>query len=137
MHFVLDCSVTVAWFFRDEASPAFYDIQDKTRFGLAVVPELWRFETINVLLQAEKRNRIKAAEVNQHIELLTALPVEVDGHATPDVWRQTLSLSRDYGLTAYDASYLELAIRRGLPLATKDMILRKAAKKAGFGVLPD
>lgn len=101
-----------------------------------MVPSLWHVELANVLLQAEKRGRLTQREVAEAIALVSRLRITVDNETTTRAWREILSTARDEGLTTYDASYLELAVRRGLSLATKDGALSRAAKRAGVTVLP-
>ena len=129
--FVLDCSVTIAWLFKDEASPK----TDKLRATLveteALVPALWPLEVANVLLVATRKGRLKRAEVPRVVELLSALPITVDARTAPQALGATFSLAHEYGLSAYDAAYLELATREAVPLATLDKALAKAAKRCG------
>ena len=133
---VLDCSIAVAWCFEDEADPAIDALLDGLRTEGAVVPALWPLEVTNVLLQAERRGRIAMAAVDGRLAAFAALPITVDSVS----WRQNggtvLGLARRHGLTTYDAAYLELAMRRCLPLATKDKALGQACRAAGIVVLP-
>jgi len=94
----------------------FEQLQD----AVAHVPALWLWETGNVLVQAECRGRIKTAAIRAFLGLLETLPISVDHATTASAWHDTLALVRSHGLTAYDAAYLELALRRGLPLASRD-----------------
>jgi len=96
----------------------------------AVVPHLWHLEAANVLLGAEKRGELETGEVERFIAQLESLPIQVDPLTAHQAFSRTLGLSRAYKLSSYDAAYLELSIREGLPLATLDKDLRKAAKKA-------
>jgi predicted nucleic acid-binding protein len=100
----------------------------------AVVPGLWHLEVANVLLQAERRGRITTGDVAMRLELIAELPITTDNETTARAWREILALARAEGLTTYDATYLELAIRRGLPLQTKDEALITAAKRTGVAV---
>ncbi len=97
----------------------------------AVVPHLWHLEAANVLLGAEKRRDLAVGEVEGFITQLESLPIQVDPLTAQQAFSRTIGLSRAYKLSSYDASYLELAIREGLPLTTLDKDLKKAAKKAG------
>lgn len=135
--FVLDVSVTMAWCFQDEASSATWAILDRLQDEGAVVPALWPFEVANVLLIAERRKRTTAAQAGAFIEQLLRLPVRIEEQTMPRILHETYGLGRSSALTAYDASYLELAIRSRLPLATTDRALTAAAKEAGVAVLPD
>jgi predicted nucleic acid-binding protein len=129
--FVLDCSVTVSWFFEDEADAYAEAVADSLVSATAVVPALWHLEVANVLLVGERRKRATTAKVAQFLTLLRALPITTDGETHSRAWTDTLNLARTHGLSAYDAAYLELAVRRGLPLATLDNELKAAAKAAG------
>jgi predicted nucleic acid-binding protein len=97
----------------------------------AVVPHLWHLEAANVMLSAEKQGELETGEVERFITQLEILPIQVDQLTAHQAFSRTLSLSRAYKLSSYDASYLELAIREGIPLATLDKDLRKAAKGSG------
>ena len=96
----------------------------------ALVPHLWHLEATNVLIGAEKRGDLKTGEVERFITQLEALPIQIDPLTSHQAFNRTLSLSRAYNLSSYDAAYLELAIREGLPLATLDRGLRKAAQRS-------
>jgi predicted nucleic acid-binding protein len=99
-----------------------------------VVPALWHLEVANALLVGERRKRTTAAKVSHFLTLLSALPITVDEETATRAWSDTLSLARTHGLSAYDAAYLELAVRQGLPLATLDEPLRAALRTVG-GIL--
>ena len=116
---VIDSSAALSWCFEDEASPETDALFERVRDLGAVVPGLWHLEVANVLLQAEKRGRITAGDVTMRLDLIAALPITTDSETTARAWREILALARAQGLTTYDAAYLELAIRRGLPLQTK------------------
>lgn len=130
---VLDCSVAVGWCFADESSPELDALLDRVQRDGAVVPPLWLQEVCNVLLQASRRGRLSAEAVPERLALLDMLPIEVDTGGAGPVWRSNvLILAQAEGLTFYDAVYLELAIRRGLRLATKDRALGRAARRRGM-----
>lgn len=133
--FVLDASVTFAWCFIDEASPASDRLLDRVQREGAIVPSLWPVEIANVLLMAERRRRIAPKSSDQFVDLLARLPIAVDDETAGRALGDTLALARSHDLTVYDASYLELARRRGLPLATRDLALRKAARAARVPVI--
>lgn len=133
---VVDSSIALTWCFEDEASPETDRLFERVRDDGAVVPGLWHLEVANVLLQAERRGRIGRAGVARRLMLISDLPIATDQETTPRAWRETLSLARAEGLTAYDAAYLELAERRGLPLMTRDNDLGAAAKRLGVTVFP-
>jgi predicted nucleic acid-binding protein len=137
MNFVLDCSVAMTWFFQNEATPGTDALLDElSGDGKAFVAQHWRLEIGNVLLGAERTKGKDAAQTTQFLALLDKLAIEPD----PDTWRcatsATLAIGRNHKLTSYDAAYLELSIRRGLPLATLDSALRKAARAEGVLLLP-
>lgn len=135
MSFVLDCSVAVTWCFADEASASTDALLDQMQEQGAVVPQLWHLEIGNVLAQAERRGRIMAGDMAARIELLRRLPITTDNETAVRALRDVLALAREQRLTTYDASYLELAARRGLPLATRDNDLQKAARRMGLALL--
>jgi predicted nucleic acid-binding protein len=132
--FVLDTSVTMRWFFGDgkPAELAFAArVLDALRTDTAIVPVTWGLEVANVMARAEARALVTEARSGEFLELLDGVSIEVDAATFTHARSTTLQLARRHKLSAYDASYLELALRRGLPLATLDEDLQKAAKKAG------
>ena len=131
---VIDSSAALSWCFEDEASPESDALFQQVRDQGAVVPGLWHLEVANVLLQAERRGRITTGDVAMRLELIAELPITTDNETTARAWREILALARAEGLTTYDAAYLELAIRRGLPLQTKDAALITAAKRTCVAV---
>ena len=131
---VIDSSAALSWCFEDEASPESDALFERVRDQGAVVPGLWHLEVANVLLQAEKRGRIATGDVAMRLELIAQMPITTDNETTARVWREILALARAEGLIIYDATYLELAIRRGLPLQTKDEALIRAAHRRGVPV---
>ena len=133
--FVLDTSVTMSWFFEDEATPTSLAILDVLRTSQALVPSLWPLEVANVLLVAERRGRTSEARSSRFVTLLNSLPIAVDPATADQALAATLHLGRQFGLSSYDASYLELAMREGCPLATLDDKLRCAAKKSGVPLI--
>jgi predicted nucleic acid-binding protein len=133
---VVDSSIALTWCFEDEASAETDQLFERVRDDGAVVPGLWHLEVANVLLQAERRGRIGRADVARRLMLISHLPIATDQETTPRAWRETLSLARAENLTAYDAAYLELAERRGLPLMTRDNELGAAAMRLGVTVFP-
>lgn len=133
--FVLDSSATLPWVFASEATPATRALQDVlARGGKAWVPALWHLELGNVLLGARRQGRIDQAGIEKFLSTLGLYDIEVDGETMTSAWAKTLGLAESYALTLYDAAYLELALRKGLPLASLDDSLRKAMRRAG-GVL--
>jgi predicted nucleic acid-binding protein len=133
---VVDSSIALTWCFEDEASPETEKLFERIRDDGAVVPGLWHLELGNVLLQAEKRGRITRSDVAMRLALIAELPILVDQETTLRARREILLLARTEGLTVYDAAYLELAERRGLPLMTRDIALADAAKRLGVVVFP-
>jgi predicted nucleic acid-binding protein len=132
--FVLDTSVAVSWFFEDEAGEYTAGVLESLTEWEAVVPSLWPLEVANVLLVAERRRRCSEAEAVRFIELLESLPIATDDDTARGALHGTYQFAREYALTAYDAAYLELAMRLGAPLATLDRHLAEAAAKAGVTI---
>lgn len=132
--FVVDNSVVMAWCFEDEANAYTERILDQLPETQALVPAIWPFEVANVLLVAERRDRLTEAQTARFAQLLHELPVEVEGADIARILGAVLSVGRAHRLSAYDAAYLELATRRGLALATQDNRLRKAAAAAGVTI---
>src|SRR5579859_5263995 len=122
----MDCSVTMGWCFEDEGDDSSEAILDVLGPWEAAVPSIWSFEIANTLLVGERRNRISKLDSSNFISFLSALPVTVDDASTERALGSILALAREQGLSAYDAAYLELAMREGLPLATRDKALRRA-----------
>ena len=135
--FVLDCSVTAAWLLEDEVVPGAETVLDSLLTSTAHVPTIWHLEIGNVLLKTLRRGRISAAAFQTLTRELQALPVVTDGETERFSFRDTLDLARRLSLTTYDAAYLELALRLGLPLATLDTALIRAAKEIGVTTIPD
>lgn len=134
--FILDCSIAAAWCFEDEASEITDNLLERVRDHGAVVPSLWLLEITNVLLQAERRGRIVTRDVTTRLELLRILPISVEHANQAEIFNSTVALARTEQLTSYDATYLELAIRLDLPLATLDKKLAQAARNTHIEVLP-
>jgi predicted nucleic acid-binding protein len=132
---VLDASLALAWYFQDEATPATDRILDRVAENGAVVPALWRLELANGLQIAVRRGRISTAYRDGSLADLTQMQIETDLETDLHAWSATLRLAEKHDLTLYDASYLELAQRRRLPLATLDREMRRAADKLGLAVL--
>jgi predicted nucleic acid-binding protein len=132
--FVLDCSVVMVWCFPDEADPYGLAVLKEMPKATAAVPAIWPLEVMNALLVAERRKRIDPPGIQRFVEILNRMPVEIDPVASKDRWNDLLSLGRRHQISAYDASYLELALRERLLLATLDGSLRRAAAAVGVGV---
>ncbi len=135
MTFVLDASVTLSWCFRDEASPESLAILDRLENEPALVPSIWPLEVANILAVAERRRRIVAEEISEFVGLLARLTIRLDESTGERGLTEILALARDASLSSYDAAYLDLALRAGLPLATRDKALAEAARRAGVTVM--
>lgn len=134
MSFVLDNSVTMRWFFGDgKPQELAYagKVLDAMRQDSALVPMTWGLEVANVIVRAEAKALVTEARSGAFLEMLEGVDIEVDAATFAHALSGTLQLARRYKISAYDASYLELALRLGVPLATLDEELQKAAKKAG------
>ena len=131
--FVLDASTTLAWCFEDETTASAAELLEHLRDAEAAVPPLWLLELANGLVVAERRGRITRAESTRFLGLVGELPIAIDPISTLDLASSVMDLAREYELSAYDAAYLELALRLGQPLATCDQRLRSAADRAGVG----
>lgn len=129
--FVLHCSVAACWCFEDETNAYSEAILDRLSGGEALVPSLWLLEMGNVLAAAERRGRISKAQSARLVKLLEGLPIAVDHGAADRAMDPVLALAREQGLSAYDACYLELAMREGLPIATRHKALEEAAMRCG------
>jgi predicted nucleic acid-binding protein len=130
--FVLDCSATVPWVFESESTKETDALLNRlTAGGKAWVPALWHLEVANVLMGAQRKGRIDKAGIEKFLSALDVYDIEVDSETMALAWSKTLGIAESFGLSVYDASYLELALRRGLPLATLDRSLRAAIQKAG------
>jgi predicted nucleic acid-binding protein len=132
---VLDCSVAAAWCFDDEASPETDAVLTRVREERAFVPYLFHLEIANVLVGAERRGRITASGTANRLSLIATLPISMD--LEPRSALDIADLARATQLTVYDASYLDLSLRRGLALATKDRQLQAAARRLGVTLLLD
>ena len=130
---VIDASVSATWIFADEASPFTDGVLSRILVETAWVPALWVYECANVLSTAQRRGRIDAPRRARLAESMMALPLVIDRE--PVTIAQLEWLSDRYALSAYDAAYLELAIRRSVPLVTLDRALVKAAGAANHPVL--
>jgi len=133
--FVLDNSVTMRWFFGDgKPKELAYagNVLDAMKQDNALVPVTWGLEVANVIARAEAKGLVTEARSGSFLEMLEGVDIDVDAATFAHALSSTLELARRYKLSAYDASYLELSLRLGIPLATLDEDLLKAAKKAGI-----
>ena len=128
--FVLDSSVTLSWFMPDEI--ANLELLDKTVKEGAIVPAIWVLEIGNILLCAERAKRLTTNQRHQAIYTLKDIYIKIDPINVEHTWLETMDLAAKYGLTVYDASYLELALRYSIPIATLDKSLKQASKLAGI-----
>jgi predicted nucleic acid-binding protein len=135
MSLVLDSSVALAWIYADEATEAVLNIFERVHREVAWIPALWRWEVANALQMNVRRGRHGAAFRDEALSNIACLPIKVDGQAEPEAWLGALVIAERHGLTVYDASYLEIALRRKIPLATLDHELRTAAKGEGVELL--
>lgn len=134
MTVVLDASLTLAWFLEDETTSAIEALFDEVVNSDAVVPPLWRIEVGNALQMAVRRKRIDRAFRDSTLRDLHALPITIDSECDAHCWSAALSLADTHDLTLYDATYLELAQRRRLALATLDHALAEAARQLNVPV---
>jgi predicted nucleic acid-binding protein len=133
MPFVLDNSVVSGWYLAKQATPYTDAVLDKLRHDTAIVPPLWELELANVTRTAAKRGILTEDQARLAVSFVLGLPISVDRATVPP--ERVLSLALTYDLTAYDAAYLELALRTKLPLAANDGPLRVAAERAGIDLL--
>jgi predicted nucleic acid-binding protein len=133
---VADASVVLAWCFEDEATAWTDGLLDRLYAGdVLVVPAHWPSEVANGLLFAFRRQRIAAGRAELFWDQLANLPIEAEPPLSPLLAKQVLLLAGRFGLTAYDAAYVELALRRQLPLATLDSRMTSAAMSAGIHLI--
>jgi len=131
---VIDASVALAWCFPDEANEYADTVLLAVESQSIIVPAIWAVEITNALVVGERRKRIRQPEVRRFVELMNGLSVVEDRQPFSDTVSNVLPLSREYDLSAYDAAYLDVANRHGMPLATLDAALRKACTMAGINV---
>jgi predicted nucleic acid-binding protein len=137
MAFVLDASVSAVWALIDETNPMATQILDRWVANpvdpeTAFVPSLWWFEIRNLLVINERRKRIVAADSVSFLRVMSSFPIQIDEEPEEDA---IFMFARRHQLSFYDAAYLELAQRRGVPLATLDKGLLNAAQAAGIPLL--
>ena len=135
MSLVLDASIALSWLLPDEDSSSPRDAFEIVRNNGGWVPGIWRLEVANGLQLGVRRSRIDLTFRGAALADLSTLPITVDDETDRRAWSETLALTDRFGLTLYDACYLELALRRGLPLATLDNNLRRASAEAGIEAL--
>ena len=132
--FVLDNTVTMAWCFTDEATEFTETLLSRLSnlTDSAIVPALWLYEVVNVTGLAVRKGRITEEKARGFLESLSDLPIDVENPTRTQMFASVRALAGQYRLTAYDASYLELALRHKLPIAAFDNALAKAARTAGI-----
>jgi predicted nucleic acid-binding protein len=131
---VLDGSVTMVWGFDDEADSYAEAVLNRMPGLQAYVPSVWPLEVANALLVGERRRRTTSADAARFLAILASFPIIVDADTAIHAWHETTHLARAHGLSSYDAAYLELAIRLGLPLASLDDKLKAAATAVGVSL---
>lgn len=131
MNFVLDASIPLAWAFDDERDVRAMAVLDALEESEAVTSSIWALEVSNGLLTAERRGRISGPDASRFSNLLLRLPIVVDPVDRRRALDEVRRLARNQNLSAYDASYLDLALHLGIPLATLDKGLERAADRAG------
>lgn len=131
---VIDCSVTMAWCFPDEADAYSTAALELLNTQTAIVPAHWPLEVANVLVINERRGRITAQDATDFIRQLEELPIEIDADTAERAFDEVLGLARRCRLTIYDAAYLDLSMRTGASLCTLDRQLMSAADEVGAAV---
>lgn len=132
--FVLDCSISASWCLQDETNDKAESILQLLLQTEAYVPSIWPYEMANVLVMAERRNRMSKADAVRALALIQNLPIRIVDSTMADLERIQRT-ARDYQVSAYDAGYLELSLRFGIPMATLDNRLISAAQKVGVVLL--
>lgn len=135
MNFVVDASVALAWCFGDEDSVVAEQALERLNTEEAIVPALWPLEVTNGLLTAERRGRLDRPDAARALVLVSSLPIAIDPLERRRTFESTCRLARAHGLTSYDAAYLDLAARLGVPLATLDTGLADAAAAEGVELM--
>ena len=133
--FVIDNSVVMSWCFRDETSKYTDAVLGQLEHATAYAPAIWPLEVSNVLLIAERRKRLSQSDSSRFISLLLELPIIVEPKSPERMLSTILALAREYKLSSYDASYLDLAMSKGLPIATTDKNIITAAKRSSVPIL--
>lgn len=134
---MLDASTALAWCFPDESSDRADAVLKALEGAPVLVPAVWSLEIANALLVGERQKRLRRPEVLRFLTLLESLPIVEDIQPVAARVHNVLPIAREFGLSAYDAAYLELAARRGAALATLDTKLEKAAQRAGVAVFSE
>jgi predicted nucleic acid-binding protein len=132
--FVVDNSVVMSWCFKDETNNYADTVLERLTESAAVVPSIWSLEVVNVLLVAERQKRLSESDSIRFLTLLSQLPIFVE-YERPEMMKELLALARSNNLSSYDASYLDLAMRKGFPIATLDKRLIEAARRIDVPIL--
>jgi predicted nucleic acid-binding protein len=132
---VVDASVALAWVLPGEATPRTNELHERVKEEGAIASHLWRLEVANIVLQSERAQRITGADTVRIMGILGSLPIAIDIAGVDQAFSSVVELARTHGLTTYDASYLEVAMRLAYPLATDDEDLRAAAQAVGVELL--
>lgn len=132
---VLDASVTLSWLLAENQIDSDKLLDQVVAEG-AITSVLWPFEISNILINAERHQRITKKRRIEALQEVRQLPISIDGEAMAHLWNDVVDIAASYRLTVYDAAYLELAIRLAIPLATYDRALRLAASAARVSILP-
>lgn len=133
---VVDCSVVMSWCFRDEADAYSERVLDGLIEGMDFAPGILPLEVANALVIGERRKRLRRTDSDRFITLLGELPLTIVPDPPERVLNEAIAIARKHRLSAYDAAYLDLALRRGIPLATRDADLRRAARRYGAFLTP-
>jgi predicted nucleic acid-binding protein len=132
--FVVDNSVVMSWCFKNETNNYADTVLERLTESAAVVPSIWSLEVVNVLLVAERQKRLSESDSIRFLTLLSQLPIFVE-YERPEMMKELLALARSNNLSSYDASYLDLAMRKGFPIATLDKRLIEAARRIDVPIL--
>ena len=136
MSVVVDASLAATWFFEDESTPDTESVAEQVVSDGGLVPQLFSLEIANVFLLSERKGRLPAGHVDRYLDRLEQMELQVDLETAEQLRSTTIELARVERLTVYDATYLELALRKQLPLATLDRDLAMAARRRGITVIP-
>lgn len=134
-NFVVDNSVVMTWCFSDETNKYSDAILDSLETSTAFVPSIWPLEVGNVLLVTERRKRLSEADSTRFIALLSELPIVIEQEQPERMIKHILALAREHKISTYDASHIDLAMRKGLPIASLDKGLRKAVRRSRVSIL--
>ncbi len=129
---VLDCSVVLAWFFSDEKNAYADQVAASLTTATAIVPAIWPLEVANTLVVGERRRRCTHAQATAFLTGLASLPISIEDQTSTLAWSTIYPLARAHQLSAYDAAYIELALRQSLPLCTLDARLEATAATLGI-----